>query len=71
MAPSYNPNVRRVGNTKALEDRRQKLKDFPINSMVKWKFGDAAVKVVGHNQADGTVQTANGGNYNPNELELT
>ena len=66
----YNPNRMTPGSLKTRNRRIELLKQFPVHSVVRWKYGQGDLEVVGHDSKIGRVLTTSNGSYNPDELEL-
>ena len=69
LAFKYNPKARRPHLDEALRNRKLQLKEFPLNSVVEWKYSVGQMKVTGHDERNGRVETTKG-SYNPDELTL-
>jgi len=55
----------------AKQRRIDKLKDYPVNTKIVWKFGGGNSElVIKHDTKLGRLITRGGGNYDPFEVEL-
>jgi hypothetical protein len=67
---AYVGNSQRPQGVNAKMRRIEKLPNYPVNSMIVWKFGgDNPEEVIRHDTEFGRLITRAGGNYDPFEVE--
>jgi hypothetical protein len=63
-------NTQRIEGISAKQRRIEKLQDYPVNSMIVWRFGGGnPEEVIRHDKTLGRLITRGGGNYDPLEVD--